>query len=218
MKTSITVFQKDLKAVAHAMATKDVRYYLCGVLIQSNAAETRLVATDGHRLHAVQHIGQDNKMIQEPVSVILPLEMVKTCIKAKVARHNHCPEITFYIDGSQIEAALPDGTSIKSFAVDGKFPDYCRILSFPMETFTNEAAAFNPSYLVDADQGLRDYLELNKSQSHGLSMAQRGTSVGILASGGFVAAVMPTRAEMCKGFAVGLGKPLQAPEAIKQAA
>jgi len=215
---SITVFQKDLKAVSHAMALKDIRYYLCGVLIQSNGAETRLVATDGHRLHAVQHIGQDNKLIQEPVSVILPLEMVKTCIKAKSAKYNHCPQITFHIDGSQIEAALPDGSSIKSFAVEGKFPDYCRVLNFPFESFTNEAACYNPEYLLDADQALRDYLELTKKQTHGLGIAQRGSGSGVLASGGFVAIIMPLRADPVKGFAFGLASPLQSPEPLKAVA
>ena len=215
MKSTITVYQKDLKAVAHAMATKDVRYYLCGVLIESNAAETRLVATDGHRIHAVQHIGQDNKAIQQPVSVIVPADMVKACIKAK--SKNAYAEIHFYIDGSQIEAALPDGSSIKNSAVDGKFPDYCRIFSLPLDTFTNEAAVFNPAYLVDADQALKDYLQINKTASHGLGIAQRGQSVGILASGGFAAAIMPMRSEPCKGFPVGLALPLKSPEIAKAA-
>lgn len=217
MKTTVSIRQKDLKAVAHAMATKDVRYYLCGVLIETNAAETRIVATDGHRLHAVQHIGQDNKAIQEPTSFIMPLDMVKACIKAKVPKRQSCPKIYLYVDGSQIEAALPDGSSIKNTAIDGKFPDYCRILSMPLDSFTNEAAAYNPHYLVDADQGLRDYLEISKTVNHALAIAQRGNAVGILASAGFVAAIMPMRSEMVKGYPLGLGSALAKPQMAEAA-
>jgi hypothetical protein len=215
---SITVFQKDLKAVSHAMALKDLRYYLCGVLIESNGAETRLVATDGHRLHAVQHKTQDNCPVSELVSFIVPVDMVKACLKAKHPNRNQMPEITFNIEGAKITAELPDCTTITAFAVEGKFPDYCRVLNFPFESFTNEAACYNPEYLVDADQALRDYLELTKKQNHGLGIAQRGSGSGVLASGGFVAIIMPLRADPVKGFAFGLASPLQSPEPLKAVA
>ena len=61
------VLQKDLKAISLAMAVKDIRYYLQGVLFESNGAFTRLVATDGHRLHMVQ-TEDATKGIEAPVS------------------------------------------------------------------------------------------------------------------------------------------------------
>ena len=42
-----------LKAVSLAMANRDVRFYLNGLLIQCSGRTVRLVATDGHRLHMI---------------------------------------------------------------------------------------------------------------------------------------------------------------------
>lgn len=215
---SITIYQKDLKAVSLAMSLKDVRYYLCGVLIESNGPETRLVATDGHRLHAVQHKTQDNCPTSELVSFIVPADMVKTCLKAKHPNRNATPEITFYLEGALITAILPDRTTITAPRVEGKFPDYCRVLNFPFESFTNEAACYNAAYLADADQALRDYLEITKKQNHGLGICQRGSASGVLASGGFVAVIMPLRAEPTKGYPVGLASPLVGVEPLRSVA
>lgn len=215
---SITVYQKDLKAVSLAMALKDLRYYLCGVLIESNGPETRLVATDGHRLHAVQHKTQDNCPVSELVSFIVPVDMVKACIKAKSSSRHQLAEITFHVEGAKITAELPDRTTITAFAVEGKFPDYCRVLSFPFESFTNEAACYNAEYLLDADQALRDYLEINKKRNHGLGICQRGSGSGVLASGGFVAIIMPLRVEPTKGYPVGLSSPLVGVEPLRSVA
>lgn len=43
MKTVITISQNAIQAVAYAMAVKDIRYYLNGMLLQHNGQETRLV-------------------------------------------------------------------------------------------------------------------------------------------------------------------------------
>lgn len=215
---SVTVYQKDLKAVSLAMALKDLRYYLCGVLIESNGPETRLVATDGHRLHAIQHKTQDNCPVSELVSFIVPVDMVKACIKAKSSNRHQLAEITFHVEGAKITAELPDRTTISAFAVEGKFPDYCRVLSLPFESFTNEAASYNAEYLLDADQALRDYLEISKKHNHGLGICQRGSGSGVLASGGFVAIIMPLRVEPTKGYPVGLSSPLVGVEPLRSVA
>ena len=73
--------QKDLRAVSLAMAVKDIRYYLQGVYIEANGAETRLIATDGHRLHMV--IQEESGPVVEPVTFIMPADMVKKCLTAK---------------------------------------------------------------------------------------------------------------------------------------
>lgn len=50
--TTIIIPQHAIHAVSFAMGNKDIRYYLNGMLIEHNGAETRMIATNGHRLHA----------------------------------------------------------------------------------------------------------------------------------------------------------------------
>lgn len=203
--TTTTIQQKNLKAVSHAMAIGDRRYWLNGVLIEFNGAENRLVATDGHRLHMV--IEDLTGLVTEPVGFIMPADMVKTCIKAK----GHSGEINLTYDAGKIEARLPDGSSIISMAIDGKFPDYARVI--PAESTLNpEPAVFQPSYLVDADKGLRDFLELKKSQTPSVGITPRGNSTAVLSVTGFTAIVMPIRAELTTCADLRMTQPIAKPE------
>lgn len=213
MKSTFTILQKNLRAVHHAMASNDIRYYLQGVCFENNRAETRIIATDGHRLHLV--IQDHGGMITDPVRFIMPAEMVKACLKAKAPRNRVDPEITISIDGQTIEAALPDGSSIRNTALDGHFPDYCRII--PSDTsFEPSPAVFNCSYLLDAEQGLKDYLELGKKQWSDIGLTPRGSSVGVLSVPGFIAVIMPMRADLTPAADLRACKPIAAPEKVEQ--
>lgn len=113
----ITLNAKHLKAAAIFAAGHDVRYYLRGVLAEVRPSETRLVATDG----ICAAVLRDTVLVGEQPNmpdVIIPSETVKLALLTK----------------SQVLAlALSDEgkwslAGISFVPVDGKFPDYRRII------------------------------------------------------------------------------------------
>lgn len=206
----ITIAQKDLKAVSLAMAKNDVRYYLKGVYIEFNRAETRIVATDGHRLHMVRTV-DSSAMVIEPVTFIIPADMVKHCLKAKAARHDKNPQITLHFSNGKVEAVLPDGSTFSAPALDGTFPDYRRIIQQCVSGKSDiEAAVYNPRYVLDAMDALETYAD----HEAGTGIRQLGAHVGVLTWGDFLAMVMPMRADASPMPCPSLAKPLEVPAAL----
>ena len=219
----IEIKQKDLKAVALAMAVKDLRYYLQGVHVESNGATTRIVATDGHRLHIVQT--EDKERLVSPiVSFIMPFDFVKHCIKVKGPRGDNEPRIMLdYSETGKIEARLPDGSSIVASATDGKFPDFLRIVrdAYAAKAESDDqplAQVFNQSYVSDAADALAIYLEHKSKTPPAIGLRPRGSSVGVLACGEFLALVMPMRGELSPLPNPSFGEPMQAPQPLQAVA
>lgn len=219
----IEIKQKDLKAVAIAMAVKDIRYYLQGVYVESNGAMTRIVATDGHRLHIVQTEDKE-RPVSPIVSFIMPSDLVKHCLKVKGPRQDKEPRIFLdYSESGKIEARLPDGSSIVASATDGKFPDYLRIVRDVHLLKTNNegeplAQVFNQAYVFDATEALKIYLEHKGSTPPAIGLRPRGSSVGVLACGEFLALIMPMRGELSPLPNPSFGEPLQAPQPLQAVA
>lgn len=125
-----TVTQKLLKRLIEktqfAMAIQDVRYYLNGLLLEMNEGVIRAVATDGHRLalsEAECVLGQETGL-----QVILPRKAV-----LELARLLGDSEELIEIDVSSNHIRFTMGeTSFTSKLIDGKFPDYQRVI--PMNT------------------------------------------------------------------------------------
>jgi hypothetical protein len=173
------------------------------------------VATDGHRLHAV--VQETTALIVEPVSFIVPADLVKLCLKAKLPRGSKEEAVVlFTFDHGRIEARLPDGTSVMGSAVDGRFPDYCRLI--PRGKLELSPAVINPEYALDAFNGLRDFLDIKKSAFPPVGFAYRGSDAAILSCGGFTAIVMPYRADITETVDRRLAEPMQAPEPMPVAA
>jgi DNA polymerase-3 subunit beta len=219
----IEIKQKDLKAVALAMAVKDIRYYLQGVYVESNGTMTRIVATDGHRLHIVQTEDRE-RPVSPIVSFLMPFDLVKHCLKVKGPRQDKEPRIMLdYSETGKIEARLPDGSSIVASAIDGKFPDYLRIVRDvyalkPDNEGQPLAQVFNQSYVSDAAEALAIYLQHKGSTPPDIGLRPRGSSVGVLACGEFLALVMPMRGELSPLPNPSFGEPLQAPEPLQAVA
>ena len=206
----ITIAQKDLKAVSLAMAKNDIRYYLNGVFVEFNRAETRIVATDGHRLHMVRTV-DSSEMVTEPVTFIIPFEMVKHCLKAKAARHDKNPQINLSFASGTIEAALPDGSRFSAPALDGAFPDYRRIIQQCVSGKSDiEAAVYNPRYVLDAMDALETYAD----HEAGTGIRQLGSRVGVLTWGDFLAMIMPMKVDASPMPCPSLAKPLEIPAAL----
>lgn len=121
-----TVTQKLLKRLIEktqfAMAIQDVRYYLNGLLLEMNQGVIRAVATDGHRLALSEaECALDN---ETGLQVILPRKAV-----LELARLLSDSEDQIEIDVSSNHIRFIMGeTSFTSKLIDGKFPDYQRVI------------------------------------------------------------------------------------------
>jgi len=185
----LTIPQNAVRAVAYAMAVKDIRYYLCGMLVETNGIETRLVCTDGHRLNACILPKSGEALLDEVMEFIIPDSMVKAMLKAKSGIRGVSPEFVVEFDGVFITVAMPDGSTLRAKAIDGKFPDYNRVI--PTE-FSGECAQYNPAYLLDAELAAQAWLG---SKTASPCFCHNGDSSGGIALDGFVAIVMPRRGD-----------------------
>jgi len=111
-----------LESTSFAMAQQDVRYYLNGMLFEVAPDFLRVVATDGHRL-AMETLNMDNP-INDVQQLILPR---KGILELSRLLGDEQGEITLTFGQNHIRAKVP-AVTFTSKLVDGKFPDYNRVL------------------------------------------------------------------------------------------
>lgn len=114
-------FRRQLAQVAYAMAAQDIRYYLNGLLMQVMGNELRMVSTDGHRLAL-----SSNTLDQEyaKTEVILPR---KTVLELTRQLADSDDPVEIVITGNQ--ACFRFGPiELITKLIDGKFPDYERVI------------------------------------------------------------------------------------------
>ncbi len=121
----ITLPQKTLRAflrqVEFSMAQQDIRYYLNGMLWVIEGKTLQLVATDGHRLAWAELPIQESFPRKE---VILPRKAVMELSKLLTDDEE---TVALEIFDHQVRFTL--GTiEMISKVVDGKFPDYTRVI------------------------------------------------------------------------------------------
>lgn len=180
----ITIDRKALKACALFAAKKDIRYYLNGVLIESTPLETRIVGCDGHTLGVHRSAAKGDNL--GVFTGIIPLDTVTAILKWKSpVRSDDIPVTLTAQDNGEIRADYC-GQSIIFKCIDGKFPDYQRVI--PAE-LNGEKAFFNPDYLIR----LRDASKvLNTSFAFGYN----GDSAALAKIGDdMIAVIMPLRTE-----------------------
>ncbi|WP_375740779.1 DNA polymerase III subunit beta [Pseudomonas boanensis] len=111
-----------IERTSFAMAQQDVRYYLNGMLLEVNAGILRAVATDGHRLAMCAMEagieGVDRHQVIVPRKGILELARLLT---------EQDGEVRIVLGQHHIRATTGEFT-FTSKLVDGKFPDYERVL------------------------------------------------------------------------------------------
>jgi DNA polymerase-3 subunit beta len=117
--------QKTLKSllgqVSFAMAVHDIRYYLNGILFVAEGKKLSLVATDGHRL-AFASAELDVEVPKQ--EVILPR---KTVIELQRLLSDKEGAIEMQFAANQAKFSF-DGMEFVTKLVEGKFPDYNRVI------------------------------------------------------------------------------------------
>lgn len=124
--TRFSVPQKLLKSllglVQYAMAQQDIRYYLNGLLMVIEDRHLKLVATDGHRLaYASGDVSGKNLTKQE---VILPR---KTIIELSKLLEDSEDPVAIELSAAQAKFSFGNVVLVSKL-VDGKFPDYARVI------------------------------------------------------------------------------------------
>ncbi|AIR69937.1 MULTISPECIES: DNA polymerase III subunit beta [Dickeya] len=110
-----------IEATQFSMAHQDVRYYLNGMLFETGGEELRTVATDGHRLAVcAMPVGQS----LPSHSVIVPRKGVMELVR--LLDGGDTP-LQLQIGSNNIRAHVGDFI-FTSKLVDGRFPDYRRVL------------------------------------------------------------------------------------------
>ena len=103
------------------MAQQDIRYYLNGMLLVIDKGSLQAVATDGHRLSYASITVPGNYSRQE---VILPRKTVLELGKLLV---DSDAELTIDLLTNQVRFRFSN-IELVSKVVDGKFPDYNRVI------------------------------------------------------------------------------------------
>lgn len=155
-----------LQLVQFAMASQDIRYYLNGMLLVLDGKQLRVVATDGHRLSYAE-TQLDNEV--EAREVIIPR---KTVIELSKLLGDVEDLVELRIGSNQVTITLP-GTELVTKVVDGKFPDYQRVIP-----------ANQPRHLKANRQSVMQALQraaiLSNEKFRGVRLVMSDNSLGIV--------------------------------------
>jgi len=105
-----------------AMAQQDVRYYLNGMLMELKPESLKLVATDGHRLALSEHT--INLPVSSDKQIIIPRKGILEIARLLTNDENLA---TVKISQNHIRFET-DNLVFTSKLIDGKFPDYNRVI------------------------------------------------------------------------------------------
>lgn len=123
--TTINIHQGVLKRLLtmtqYAMAQNDIRYYLNGVLFELKGGKMAIVGTDGHRL---AYASAQIESAADDITAILPRKIV-----LELSRQLSDGDEPLSISVSDRQAIFQfNGVEIITKLIDGKFPDYNRVI------------------------------------------------------------------------------------------
>ena len=205
MQYTLTVSLATLRAARTHSAVKDVRYYLCGVYLDTKAG--KVVATDGHRMLVAHARG----VRSAGAPVIIPNDLLDAALKqfgGEYARGKSlgAVPVTVTIDGAQLTIATPTG-QVTGRRVDGEFPDWRRVVPKGEPGVLDQApAVYQWPYITDACDALTIARNVAKSKAgqHAIRVYQRGEFPAIVcdAAADVVVIVMPMRHDVPADAAV----------------
>jgi|TARA_B110000483_G_scaffold141911_1_gene169481 DNA polymerase-3 subunit beta len=152
-----------IEKVAFSMAHQDVRYYLNGMLIEHTAEHLRMVATDGHRLAMVTNGHESAGGAVETSQSILPRKGVLELSRLLDDSDN---EVEISIGANHFRL-ISDEMEFTSKLVDGKFPDYQKVVpqggdKFILSNRQNLKAAFSRASILSNEKYRGVRLQLSK--------------------------------------------------------
>ena len=129
---AFSVPQKTLKdllgQVSFSMAVHDIRYYLNGILFETDGKRLSLVATDGHRLaftSATLDVEVPRQQVILPRKTVIELERLLS--DAAAPEGEQAPMIEMQFAANQAKFSF-GGMEFVTELLEGKFPDYNRVI------------------------------------------------------------------------------------------
>lgn len=122
-KLNQSVLKKLIEQTSFAMAQQDVRYYLNGMLLEVKSGHLKAVTTDGHRL-ALCMVNAPEIIAETVHQLIIPRKGILELVRLLTDPNG---EVSIILGQNHIRATVADFT-FTSKLVDGKFPDYERVL------------------------------------------------------------------------------------------
>ena len=152
-------FRRLIDKTHFSMAQQDVRYYLNGLLLETDGKILRAVATDGHRLAICEMALKDGKTGQQ--QVIVPRKGVLELQRILGTENS----IELAIGTNHVRAQIGE-IRFTSKLIDGRFPEYGRVIPA------------NPGKKVEADrEALRAALQrtaiLSNEKYRGIRLTAR---------------------------------------------
>jgi DNA polymerase III subunit beta len=152
-------FRRLIDKTHFSMAQQDVRYYLNGLLLETDGKSLRAVATDGHRLAICEMVLKDQS--QSGQQVIVPRKGVLELQRILGTEGS----IELAIGTNHVRAQIGD-IRFSSKLIDGRFPEYGRVIPA------------HPSKIVEADrESLRAALQrtaiLSNEKYRGIRLTAR---------------------------------------------
>lgn len=166
LDVAITIAQDDLRDIlgrsCFAMATKDIRYYLNGVLFESHPDKLQAVATNGHRL-AVQKV---QATVAASVNIIVPRKAVLEL--AKLLESDHDKEVKLYVNDKMMRVQA-DSFELSTSLLGGDYPNYNAIIpnasDVPMLVASSDLKpALQRAAILSFDQSALVFFNLTKNQ------------------------------------------------------
>lgn len=127
METRIKLRLADLHAALKCAATEETRYYLNGVLVETDeqSKTIRVVATDGQRMFVAVHPSTE---IERSTRIIVPRDAI-----AKLPKGKRAPETVELVQGLDTRLEITDARigeplTPRVSPVDGVYPEWVRVV------------------------------------------------------------------------------------------
>ena len=117
-----TTLKELIDNTAFAMALQDVRYYLNGLLLEVSTGLLRAVATDGHRLAYCEK--QADCDLADIKQVIVPRKGIQELVRLL---EDSSESLKMMLGSNHIRVEV-GGIRFTSKLIDGRFPDYNRVI------------------------------------------------------------------------------------------
>ena len=213
MQYTLTVSLSTLRAARTHSADKDVRYYLCGVYLDTKAG--KVVATDGHRMLVAHARG----VRSAAAPVIIPNELLDAALKqfgGEYARGKSLGAVPVTVTiganppsasgARSITIATPTG-QVTGLTIVGEFPEWRRVVPQGEPGVLDQApAVYQWPYITDACEALTIARNVAKGKAgqHAIRVYQRGEFPAIVcdAAADVVVIVMPMRHDVPADAAV----------------
>lgn len=189
---TVNIYRNKLKAASRFMAVQDIRYYLNGLLIESNPMQSRIVATDGHTLFATRDDAKGDNV--GTFTGIIGSDTVKTILswKATYKSANDTPVVITTPDDTAGEHRATWCGNICVFRlIDGKYPEYQRVVPASIDA---GISFFQPEYLLRCTKAAID-LNTSAKGMFSFKCAQDGTGIAVFSPQSF-AVLMPIKTDV----------------------